>query len=285
MKKTNKYVANAKLNLQLRVTGLQKDGYHSLDMVNVLISLHDDIAIDIAPERKNEIHLSSSRNFFTHPQKNLLYKAWKWYTQKTGIPISVRIHLKKRIPIGAGMGGGSSDAATLLHVFNDLFKAIPQQDLIKESADIGSDVPYFLVGGLCRVTGKGDCIQPLSENEELTSSYTVVCFPRRGVATKKVYALYDEKQIPFSKELSGNPAVLPPHNDLIVPACEVQPCISECLSFVKMTEPTYYSMSGSGSACFGLYDCGKSSKNAMDFLQRKGYQVWPVETKQKRNNL
>ncbi|MDD4028361.1 MAG: 4-(cytidine 5'-diphospho)-2-C-methyl-D-erythritol kinase [Caldisericia bacterium] len=283
MKKPNKYFAYAKLNLQLRVIGLARDGFHLLDMVNVLISLHDDVTIDIRPERRNEIFLSSSRNFFTHPQKNLLYKAWDWYTKKTGIPISAKVHLYKRIPIGSGMGGGSSDAATLLRILNNLFQGMTEKELIQESVEIGSDVPYFLIGGLCRVTGKGENIQTLPENEELSHLHGVVCFPRKNVSTTKVYALYDENNKSFSQGLSDDFALFPTYNDLTPSASEIQPSISQCLSFVNSTKPAYYGMSGSGSACFGLYTCTKSSKNAMDFLLRKGYRVWLVETNQKRN--
>jgi len=280
---TSSHSAFAKLNLQLHVMGQKTDGMHILDMVNVQISLHDDLWIEIGTKRKNSIYIITSSNFFTPLKKNLLYKAWEWYTSKTGIPISVKIRLCKRIPIGSGMGGGSSDAATLLEVLNNYFHGFKKEELIHRSIDVGSDVPYFLVGGLCRIQGTGQYIQPISENPELQELYTIVCFPRRNVSTKKAYALYDQKEFPYSKGLSDSLALFPPHNDLLVPAMEIQPRISQCLALINSTNPVYYGMSGSGSACFGLYSSYEDSMKALDLMKRKGYLAWHVKVKQKNN--
>jgi 4-diphosphocytidyl-2-C-methyl-D-erythritol kinase len=277
------YSAFAKLNLQLHVTGQEKDGMHILDMVNVQISLHDDLWIEIGPKRKNSIYIITSSNFFTPPKKNLLYKAWEWYTSKTGIPISVTIRLRKRIPVGSGMGGGSSDAATLLQVLNNYFHGFKKEEFIHHSIEVGSDVAYFLVGGLCRIQGKGQYIQPIPENPELQEGYTLVCFPRKNVSTKKVYALYDQKELSYSKGLSDSPVLFPPHNDLLIPAMEIQPRISQCLAIINSTNPEYHGMSGSGSACFGLYSSQETCMKATDFMKRKGYLAWHVKVKQKNN--
>lgn len=161
MKSSPSRPAFAKLNLQLHVTGQENDGMHVLDMVNVQISIHDDLWIEIGPKRRNSIYIITSSNFITPTKKNLLYKAWDWYTTTTGIPISVKIRLRKRIPIGSGMGGGSSDAATLLETLNNYFQGFKKEELIQRSIEVGSDVPYFMVGGLCRIQGTGQYIQPI----------------------------------------------------------------------------------------------------------------------------
>ncbi len=283
MNSTPSHLAFAKLNLQLHVTGQEDDGMHILDMVNVQISIHDDLWIEIGPKRRNSIYILTSSNFITPTKKNLLYKAWDWYTSTTGIPISVKIRLRKRIPIGSGMGGGSSDAATLLQTLNNYFQGFKKEELIQRSIEVGSDVPYFLLGGLCRIQGTGQCIQPIPVNTELAELHTTVFFPRKNVSTKKVYALYDQKKIAFSIGLSDSLALFPPHNDLLLPATEIQPRISECLTLINMTKPVYHGMSGSGSACFGLYATYEDSVKALDFMKSKGYLAWRVKVKQKNN--
>jgi len=273
--------AYAKLNLKLRITGLLENGYHLLDMINVEISLSDTLYFTIQKEETPSFVIKSSKNFFTKTEKNTLYKSWKWYSEKTKIPISLDVYLTKKIPVGAGLGGGSSDAAQMLLFLQEVYHGMPDSVLLKESAAIGADIPYFLQGGLCRVQGIGEVVSPLPFHKKMSQLFCVVCFPKRRLSTKMVYTKYDALQIkPFSSVTTLK--VLPPENCLTEIATILEPRIADTLHWMKQTQPMYMGMSGSGSACFALYNSWEEQQNAKASLQKQRMRVWATKIIQKR---
>lgn len=273
--------AYAKLNVKLRVTGTVKNGYHALDMINVEVSLSDTLFFTIQNEKTPNCIIKSSKNFYTKTEKNTLYKAWKWYSEQTKIPISLHIYLTKKIPIGAGLGGGSSDAAQVLLFLQEVFHGIPHDVFLKESAVIGADIPYFLQGGLCRVQGIGEVVTPLPFNEQLNKLFCIVCFPKRRLSTKRVYQKYDELQVkPMPSLESTEP--FPPENVLTRVSTLLEPKVLDTLHLLQQTQPLYTGMSGSGSACFAMYNSWEQQQNAKANLQKQRIRVWATKIIQKR---
>ncbi|MCK5847836.1 MAG: 4-(cytidine 5'-diphospho)-2-C-methyl-D-erythritol kinase [Caldisericia bacterium] len=275
--------AYAKLNLFLRITGKREDGYHLMDMVNVETTFYDELQIMIDKRRSNHCYIETSQNFNCSLRKNLIYKAWKWYTKTTGKSVHTRVYLKKRIPVGAGLGGGSSDAAIFLLEINDIYKCFSREELISKSVEVGADVPYFLHGGLCRVTGIGEIVEPLPENDELKELKGIICFPGKHIDTKDVYEKFDENNEYFLYP-NENRTVLPPENSLYHPAIEIYPLIERLMEEIQDTNPAYCGMTGSGSSCFGIYTENEQRK-MKDLFKKKGYRTWEVNFIQRKRKI
>lgn len=143
--------AFAKINIGLNVLGKRPDGYHDVESVFVEIDLHDDIAI----ESSSALQVRCLPSVTDHPQENLVYRAAEVLHQKAGLTSeNAKITVWKRIPTKAGLGGGSSDAAATLLGLSDLWNL--KNNLTETACVLGSDVPFFLTGGICYVTGRGE---------------------------------------------------------------------------------------------------------------------------------
>ena len=160
--------AFAKINWSLDITGVRDDGYHLMDMIMQPVSLSDKITLDPAPA------LSITTGGWPPSradETNLAYRAALALKNETGCPGGVRIHVEKHIPIGAGMGGGSTDAAAVLIGLNSLWKTnLPPADLEHIGLSLGADVPFFIRGGLTRTRGIGEEL----ENRDCLYNYWLV---------------------------------------------------------------------------------------------------------------
>ena len=151
-------LAPAKLNLALDIVGLFENGYHDLDMVMQAITLYERITLQKAPD----IQLELPGSFVAANEKNTAYKAARMFLEYTGLKGGVKISVQKRVPVRAGMAGGSADAAGVLVGMNELYHAhLSMSELCALGAKIGADVPFALMGGTCRVQGVGDLIRAL----------------------------------------------------------------------------------------------------------------------------
>ena len=149
--------AHAKINLTLEVLGRRDDGYHDIASILQTVSLHDTLTF----EESDAVTLDSDRRDLLTPD-NLVLRAAHLLRDATGVSHGASIALKKRIPIAAGLGGGSSDAAATLLALNRFWGTeLTRDDLVPLAASIGSDVPFFLYGGTGRVFGRGERVQPL----------------------------------------------------------------------------------------------------------------------------
>ena len=181
MSTSAKLRANAKVNLSLDVTGIRDDGYHIVDMVNCSVTLFDELEIVMMPGESFSI--SSNVRYLPTDERNLIWKAAKRLSDKTGIPMpEVKVTVRKRIPSQAGLGGGSADAAAALIGFNLLLGlGLTKDELSVIGASVGADVPFCISGGTARVGGIGEVITPL--RDEL--SYPIlIAMPRYGHSTK-----------------------------------------------------------------------------------------------------
>lgn len=177
-----KVLAPAKINLFLEVKNRRPDGYHNLESVMHTVSLYDEITL--APQRSG-LTLVCSRKDLPTDERNLAMKAAVALKKKLGVSAGARITLKKRIPLGAGLGGGSSDAAAVLKGLLALWKKeLPPRELNSLAASIGADVPFFLTGGTAIARGIGDRITPL---RNVQPALFLLIYPGFGVSTPWVY--------------------------------------------------------------------------------------------------
>ena len=267
------FSAPAKINLTLFLTGLREDGYHLLESVMQTLSLSDTLIFEKIP---SGILLSCTKESLPCDEKNLCYRAAKMYLNEAGNPGGVKIHLIKCIPDGAGLGGGSSDAASVLKAMKTLYPA--DIDLLPLAAKLGADVPFFLTGGTSLCSGVGEKIKPLSFPAK-NSLFCVVAKPEKGLSTPLVYSLYDQSKKPFSspmktKELAlfeeKDPKKIFPllQNDLELVAMTCLPEVANYKDALLSLGADAAQMSGSGSSVFGLFtderkarECAKTLKN------------------------
>lgn len=192
--------AYAKLNLSLDITGVREDGYHEMRMVMQTIDLQDDIAIKLNNEAR--FFAKSNLGFLPNNDKNIAVKAARLFFEKAEIKgAGAEIHLKKRIPVCAGMGGGSSDAAAVLRVLNRYF-AVPftPAGLEELSKELGSDVPFCVRGGAALATGRGDELHPLPS---LKNCAVVVCKPSFAISTPWLFKRVDERKSGIHPDTDG----------------------------------------------------------------------------------
>ncbi|MBE6712244.1 MAG: 4-(cytidine 5'-diphospho)-2-C-methyl-D-erythritol kinase [Ruminococcaceae bacterium] len=250
--------APAKINLTLGITGLREDGYHLLESIMQALSLADTVTVEDIP---CGIILSCNKSHIPTDERNLCHKAARKYFEAAGVQGGVKIHLIKCIPDGAGMGGGSSDAAAVLKAMRALYPA--EVDLLKIASSIGADVPFFLQGGTMLCSGVGEILEPITLPQK-AALRCVVTKPEKGLSTPEIYKLYDRSGVPFSKPLSAEIRVKLEqgdtdalfsvlNNDLELPAISVLPEIAARKEMLLSMGADCAMMTGSGSAVFGLF--------------------------------
>ncbi len=189
--------AYAKINLTLDVTGVLKNGYHSIASIMQTISLYDEISV----EKNNfgDIWVYSDGGEFAKgmplDETNTCEKAAVEFLRYIRATDGVDIHVKKNIPSQAGLGGGSSDAATVLRLLNRLFETkLSYDELRKLAAKVGADVPFLVTGGCALCEGMGEILTPI---ENGLTGYVLLKKPEFGISTPEAYRLFDEKKLPF----------------------------------------------------------------------------------------
>lgn len=241
------FPAPAKLNLFLHVTGRRQDGYHLLQTVFRLIDFSDQLSFKLRTDGIIKLHNPIAG---VPEDKDLCVRAATLLKQKTNTQHGVDIFLQKRIPMGGGLGGGSSDAATSLLALNHLWALNLSKDhLLELGLQLGADVPIFVFGQNAFAEGVGEKLTAI----ELPLAWYLVLVPSVQVSTAEVFA---------SKELTRNtlPIKIPPfsvwqgHNDLELVVCQAYPEVARCLEWLKQLEnTTIAAMSGSGACVFAEF--------------------------------
>ncbi|MDK2885985.1 MAG: 4-diphosphocytidyl-2-C-methyl-D-erythritol kinase [Thermosipho sp. (in: thermotogales)] len=244
--------AYAKINLFLDVLGKREDGYHEIISLFQNISLYDRLIIS---KIDNGIEIKSNINL----PNNILYKVWEIFRNKIKTPnYGFKIELEKNIPIEAGLGGGSSDAAAFIKFLGDEFN-VPKEQLILLAAEVGSDVPFFLEGGTAIIKGRGEIIEKLlpikgykvkilSMNKGVStkSAYEMLKPSLFGKAKCNVYKLYEAYQLRDLKDIQNctynifEKVLLPIRSDIV---SAIKKLKKECI---------VAAMTGSGSAVYGI---------------------------------
>jgi len=263
--------AFAKINLGLLITGKRHDGYHTLETIFAPINWYDTIEFSDS----DAISMSCSNNNLPVDDNNLCIKAARSLQQFAGTRKGVAMNLHKQVPFGAGLGGGSSDAATVLRVLNEFWQLnVSPIELHSLAVKLGADVPYFLaIKGLAYAQGIGDELYDLA----LTLPYFIVTvFPEEHISTlwayKNFYPQF-ERELPDFKKLvselclSGKKEGLPLFENDFEPAVfDYFPVVRQVKSTLLEAGSIFASLSGSGSAVFGLFEREDDALAAMNCL-------------------
>lgn len=187
--------APAKINLSLTIIGRRPNGYHNLDTIFLALPAPHDTLL-VTPGTPGSKLILDCPLLGLPPERNLIYQAWDRYAAATGYRPDLRIRIDKGIPTGAGLGGGSSDAAALLAHLQTLAgsRALPSKALNALAAGLGADVPFFLLGGAARALGIGEMLEPLSLASLGLSGLTLLLLcPSENVTTAWAYAAWDRQ--------------------------------------------------------------------------------------------
>ncbi|MBI1729856.1 4-(cytidine 5'-diphospho)-2-C-methyl-D-erythritol kinase [Candidatus Acetothermia bacterium] len=235
--------AYAKINLGLKVLGRRPDGFHNIDTIFQSISLADQLQLKLRQD--DQLLLSVNPAINISAEENLVIKAAQLLREKSGVQQGVSIQLTKNIPIGAGLGGGSTDAAATLVGLNRLLNLKLKQDELKGLAiELGSDVPFFLEGGRCRGQGRGESLTKVPYRTK--ASRVILFSPPFALSTKDVYSTLDSLEPRDSNFMSSEY-----ENDLEHAALKLSP---ELADFSKRLSAICLStwMSGSGASYFTI---------------------------------
>ena len=263
-------IAPAKINLSLDILGVDKRGYHLLDMIMQTVSLFERVTVS---KKKKDITLSSNARYIPTDSKNVAVKAAMLFFEYTGIQGGAHIHIKKTVPIKAGMAGGSADAAGVIVGLDKIYETnLTRQQMCEIGAKAGSDVPFMIMGGTKRVQGVGEIIKPCPP---MPRCHLVICMPDKGVSTPAAFANYDtlgektlvetDKLVAAMEENDIYGVAKYMANDLEKAAASeyTQPIKEELIQQGAIGSV----MTGSGAAVFGVFDDEDKAKAAVEYFR------------------
>jgi 4-diphosphocytidyl-2-C-methyl-D-erythritol kinase len=274
--------AAAKVNLHLRVYSRRKDGFHGILSLFQAVSLADSIVIRSLKESDT---IEIEGDFDCPAQATTIYRAVIAYRDASGMRAGLSLKVDKRIPAGAGLGGGSSDAAaTLLGLQALLGGGLLPSDIAEIGASIGSDVPFFLSSGAAIVSGRGEDVEPMESRDDFS---LVLAWPGFAVPTAGAYALLDRERPDDSREPDPGPAELeaayrgeiglwPFANSFEPVIGGSRPEIPRAKRILLGAGASFAAMSGSGSSIFGVFEGGKGMDEAVEGLTAAGFGAYPV---------
>lgn len=276
--------ACAKINLTLDVLGKREDGYHDLRMIMMGIPLFDTITL----EKDDQIQISTNLNFLPNNQKNIAYRAAEVFFQETKIAGGVKIQIQKRIPVSAGLAGGSTDAAAVLKGLNELYETnLSLEELAVLGNRIGKDIPFCLYGGIALAEGTGEQLKKLPK---LPDCWMVLIKPQHlNVSTKEVFTSLQTSKIELHPDTYGAISALEQgdlrgvchrmYNVLEDVTVKKHPVIAEFKDVMLEFGALGSVMSGSGPSVFGIFDSLEQAKKAEQKLLTYDKQVFLMEIK------
>ena len=276
--------AYAKINLYLRVGARREDGYHELTTVFQQVSLCDELSLTL--HRGGGISLRANLPWLPRDGKNLAVRAAELFFERSGVENrGLYLNLRKNIPVGAGMAGGSTDAAAVLRLLNRAYGApLSAQALAETALALGADVPFCLSGGAALAGGVGERLRPVPP---LPPCHIVVSKPPLSVSTRAAFGLFDEyppQEAPGAEDmlaaLAGGElrAVADAlWNSLEGPVAASRPVIAEIRAALLGAGALGARMTGSGSAVFGLYDDAAAAKKAAETLRRRWRETYLIK--------
>lgn len=267
--------APAKVNLRLDILGKRPDGYHEIRTWIYPISLADELHIEKIKAAR--IAIASAHPGLPLGEENLAHRAAALFIQERGLSEGVRIEIIKHIPLAAGLGGGSSDAAAVLKAMNILWgRNIPAQELMEMGARIGADCPFFVVGKAAIMGGKGERVLAILPQ---LKAWMVLINPGHPLSTKQVY---EQGKWGLTKQGGDTKISMPPQdlekmgkflrNDLEGSAMELLPIISTLKERLREAGAGGVSMTGSGPTVFGLFRTeAEAQQAARDLKMEQGW--------------
>ena len=272
-------LAHAKINLWLNVVGRrapngEKGGYHLIDSLVAFTDLAD--VVEIGPSVGLSLALDGpfASLLAGEPGDNLVLKAARLLAGHANVPARAALRLTKNIPVAAGLGGGSADAAAVLRALADLWHlAAPRRQIEELAALLGADVPVCLAGRTCCVSGVGERLAPAPS---LPPCAVLLVNPGVALSTAEVFAARQgefSRPRPLERPWSDLPGLIEAlaarGNDLAAPAIALRPAIADVLSFLRNCQETRYaSMSGSGATCFALFETRDAAHRAASTTPR-----------------
>lgn len=270
--------ANAKINLTLDILRKREDGYHDLQMVMQAVTLSD--SLTVAPAREAEGRAVSDLHFLPTGNKNLAQMAAAAFRRATGLGPQVDVSIRKRIPVCAGLAGGSADAAAVLLAMNQLSGAgLSPAELARIGEAVGSDVPFCVLGGAALAEGRGEILTPLAS---LPPCHIVVCKPPFSISTPQLFGRVNVRKIVRRPDTAGVAAALAA-GDLSGVARRMYNVFEDVLERRRFGQIASIkavlidcgalgaSMSGSGPSVFGLFSSPGAAQAAAERL-RETYQ-------------
>lgn len=274
-----------KVNLLLNILGKRADGFHELETVFHPVNYFDELSF---VREGTSLRLTCSEPSLPTDQGNLVYRAAAAFLDAAGVRDGVRIHLEKRIPLAAGLGGGSADATTTLLGLNELFGSpLPVDRLHTIAASLGSDLPFFLQNKPALATGRGEHIQPLDFFPALRGKAFLLIYPGFGISTAWAY----KELARFPQAVNGRRgraqelikllqtaslAEAAPHfyNSLEAPALPKYPLLAIYQDFLRANGALATLMSGSGSTTFAIATSEAAARGLEDKVKAKFGSCW-----------
>lgn len=273
---TIRLTAPAKVNLSLNITGRRDDGYHLLDSIVVFTTFGDQI--DLSPDSGDSVRVSGPfAASLTAAGDNICLRALSAFREAGGEAGPLAIHIDKQIPVGAGLGGGSSDAAAMLrHLNGASAHPLSEERLAAVALSLGADVPVCLAGTAQRMQGIGEILTPL---EPPPRGHLVLARPDAMLATGEVFRRWQQAGPAGAASDTGSrpDRIIAAGNDLEAAATALVPAIGTVLVSLRDCEGIIAAqMSGSGTACFGLFEDAGVAATAAQRLADSG--LWAVAT-------
>ena len=266
--------AFAKINWSLDITGVLENGYHLMDMLMQPVSLADEITLRPA----EDITLTTGGfPLLRADPDNLAWRAAAALRERTGTSLGAAIHVEKRIPVGAGLGGGSADAAAVLRGLNRLWGAgLSEAELEETGLALGADVPFCLRGGLTRTRGIGEQLEELPCR---CNWWLILIQPCRGLSTGEVFSAWHADAAPErpdtesairALETGDLPLLSRSLRNVLQPvSVRMRPAIGEAIRALRERGAAAALMTGSGSAVFGVFPSGKLARAAFPPLRQR----------------
>lgn len=274
--------APAKINLTLDVLHKREDGYHELEMVLTTIDLAD--RIDLIETSDGKIHLESTSGFVPHDERNLAYRATALIKERFGIKTGVQIIIHKQIPVAAGLAGGSSDGAATLRGLNRMWNlGLTTDQLTEMGAELGSDVPFCVLGGTALAKGRGETLVPLPPPP---TGWIVLAKPPHGVSTLEVFKNVHPERIEnrpdttamiHALESGDYPAICRNLSNVLEDVTmEMHPTVRRLKEKMFAYGGDGVLMSGSGPTVFALVDRESRARRMVNALRGFCRQVYAV---------
>jgi len=273
------YTSHAKINLGLQVLNKREDGYHNLHSLFMEIDLADELSFREA----SELNLGIEGADLPLDENNLITKAYRLIRSKVeDVQSEYSIHLKKKIPLGGGLGGGSSNAATVLTTLNQLWGLNLREDELENmSKSLGADVPFFIKGGIQLIEGIGDLLSPI-DPAPMKDLQFILVIPPIHISTPWAYRALNKTLQPDKSRPKFAPLSKPMNwelfdNDFERIIYETYPEIRETKVNLQKAGALYAGLSGSGSTVFGVFDNIQKAKSILEqFDQYQTFLTSPV---------
>ena len=269
--------ARAKINLGLDIIGKRSDGHHLLRMIMQSVGLHDTLSFEVTKEPR--IHLTSDVETVPNDERNLVYKAIRLIRDRYGIEEGVLAHITKKIPVAAGLAGGSADAAAAVEAMDRLFTLkLSGRDKACIGLELGADVPFCLMGGTALAEGIGEELTVLPP---LPECFILLVKPDCGISTKDAYAAFDRVERAEHPDIDGIAGALKERDieavcrrlgNVLEPVSKAaHPEIEDIRQMMLATGASGAMMSGSGPTVFGIFRDKDRAAKALDVFKQGIY--------------